>query len=640
MKKLFTLIIFTFLFTQLILSQTVIPALITTDQTWDASGNPYQITQNTYINPGIKVTVMPGVIIKATSANPTLMVGGELQMLGKKDTMITLDSFEISFENGSIGYNIISGKGAYFNYCTINGSGVAKTSIRVNKTNIKITNCNFSNSYYAIYCQTGSVNGFLIVDNCVFKNCNNPVYATGGYKSIFITNSEMYNAQNMYLYGKVFFEKNIVDGFSKIRLGIYRSSIVNCNTFKNSQYGVEVEFRRDLNENGLIKFTNNTLDSMGKYINLPMLSVRNLSSHDSTHASIFENNNFLNTMGITEKVVIYGNNSNVNNSDTFSFKSNYWGSTTVSDIESYIHDYKDDITLYATVDFSSYLSSKNTVCTSNNFPCNADFTYEVDGDSVTFTDKSTAGNSYDITWLYGNGQTGSGSVSGHKYATKGNYTACVVIYNISTLCYDTFCQTIVVDGDTSSCEAAFYLGVDTTNAYKLYVINTSKGVTSNTNYIWAFGDGKGSTLKTPSHTYSSNGKYQLCLTLVDTAANCYSTYCDTITVDSTGISGFSLEFIDESDLTGTEEIKSFEDLTVYPNPSTGEVFVKVNSISSENVELIVTNSMGQTVLIQNHFIPAGESAIQINMSEFSNGLYFIRLENKNTSGNSKVLLNK
>ena len=48
-------------------------------------------------------------------------------------------------------------------------------------------------------------------------------------------------------------------------------------------------------------------------------------------------------------------------------------------------------------------------------------------------------------------------------------------------------------------------------------------------WSWDFGDGTGSSIQNPSHTYSANGLYLVCLTISDNAGRS-ATYCDTINI--------------------------------------------------------------------------------------------------------------
>ncbi|MFY0644710.1 MAG: T9SS type A sorting domain-containing protein [Bacteroidia bacterium] len=195
---------------------------------------------------------------------------------------------------------------------------------------------------------------------------------------------------------------------------------------------------------------------------------------------------------------------------------------------------------------------------------------------------------------------------------------------------------------SSSCEALFYVAVDTTNTYNLYVINNSTGTTSTTSYYWTFGDGSSSTDSTPSHYYSSFGKYELCLTLTDSANNCISTYCDSIGLDSNGNllkqDGFNLQVFTEIELMGLEDMKTISSLNVYPNPSTGIIQLEYFLNTSENTSIHVFNSMGQLVNKQNHIGMVGENNIQFDFRHLPKGLYIIQVKSGNESTSKRIVI--
>lgn len=55
-------------------------------------------------------------------------------------------------------------------------------------------------------------------------------------------------------------------------------------------------------------------------------------------------------------------------------------------------------------------------------------------------------------------------------------------------------------------------------------------------WAWSFGDGATATGASPTHTYSSNGMYLVCLT-IQTTNGCSDTYCDTIDISCIGQTG-------------------------------------------------------------------------------------------------------
>lgn len=90
--------------------------------------------------------------------------------------------------------------------------------------------------------------------------------------------------------------------------------------------------------------------------------------------------------------------------------------------------------------------SKNSLCDTCTLPYpSADFSYSVNGLTVTFNNLSQNSNSW--TWDFGDGNTSTQQNPTHTYASYGDYTVCLYAHND---CYtDYICQTVSVLQDTS-----------------------------------------------------------------------------------------------------------------------------------------------------------------------------------------------
>ena len=60
------------------------------------------------------------------------------------------------------------------------------------------------------------------------------------------------------------------------------------------------------------------------------------------------------------------------------------------------------------------------------------------------------------------------------------------------------------------------------------------GAFSGYTYNWSFGDGANSTAFNPSHTYTTNGDYNVCLTVTNSGAGCADTVCEPLHVQACG----------------------------------------------------------------------------------------------------------
>ncbi len=334
---------------------------------------------------------------------------------------------------------------------------------------------------------------------------------------------------------------------------------------------------------------------------------------------------------------------------------------------SYLWDFGDGNTSTATSPTHSYVYSANTVtyvaclkvldssgavCDSfcryitvrgfNSTSCTASLDYTISGDTIVFTDSSASVNGHTAYW-YINGASYTGSTVTYVYNSTGAgyVSACLVINDSVANCWDSTCINIFMQSPRN-CQASFYVGLDTTNTYTIYIINNSTGTTAYTSYLWTFGDGDSSTLQNPTHDYDSFGLFNLCLTISD--SNCTSTYCDSIGLDSNGnllkLDGFKIIVVNEDDLTSVNDPEKVSKLNVYPNPSSGVVNLEFEATSSENARIQVIDAMGREVISQEKFVTGGNNEIELNLNEVSEGLYFIKINVGNYNACKRVLLSR
>lgn len=144
--------------------------------------------------------------------------------------------------------------------------------------------------------------------------------------------------------------------------------------------------------------------------------------------------------------------------------------------------------------------------------------------TVQFEDKSTLGDAplKTILWDFGDGNTIDAKNPKHTYRTDGEFDVSLLVTD-NNGCQDknTARKLIEVDripdlafkGDvTFACNAPLTVNFD----------NLSTKIKANDTYLWDFGDGSTSTQKSPSHTYTSLGEYDVTLT-VTTPSGCVNT---------------------------------------------------------------------------------------------------------------------
>lgn len=145
-----------------------------------------------------------------------------------------------------------------------------------------------------------------------------------------------------------------------------------------------------------------------------------------------------------------------------------------------------------------------------------------DNESMSFSNLSSGASGY--TWNFGdNSSTVSTASPSYTYGAAGSYTV-ELVATTSNACTDTFSSSVSV----YSLPTAAFTAADVCDGDQVSFSNGSSGASS---YSWSYGDGQGSSLSAPKHTYSNAGKYQVQLVAVS-ANNCKDTLSDSITVNA------------------------------------------------------------------------------------------------------------
>ena len=161
---------------------------------------------------------------------------------------------------------------------------------------------------------------------------------------------------------------------------------------------------------------------------------------------------------------------------------------------------------------------KNVVI-STYLPPAALFSYTGDP-TVDFTDLSTE-TPTSWFWDFGDGFTSTEQNPTHTFADNGTYYVCLTATN--AVGSNTSCQYVLIDTYTYAPVAAFtYFGDPT-----VYFVDFSTG--EPTSWFWDFGDGITSVEENPSHTYATNGTYNVCLTATNIVGS--NTVCQTIVIN-------------------------------------------------------------------------------------------------------------
>ena len=93
--------------------------------------------------------------------------------------------------------------------------------------------------------------------------------------------------------------------------------------------------------------------------------------------------------------------------------------------------------------------------------------------------------------------------------------------------------------------------------------------------------------------------------------------------------------------TDVDELNSLTDLTIYPNPVSNVAYVSFDIQGTENINLNVYNSLGEVVYtISNETLTEGKHTLEINTSQFVNGIYYINMNYGGKNYQEKIIVTK
>ncbi|HEX8515396.1 MAG TPA: PKD domain-containing protein [Bacteroidia bacterium] len=157
------------------------------------------------------------------------------------------------------------------------------------------------------------------------------------------------------------------------------------------------------------------------------------------------------------------------------------------------------------------------------------FTYTVDttnGD-VTFQG-APLGFNLEYVWNFGDGTFDSAAFATHNYPA-GSYNVCLTVSDNTGICSASACDTVIVNITPPSCNTTFTFNDNGSGNVSFQVAPFDFGM----DYTWDYGDGTTGTGAFSFHTFPAVGSYTVCLTAVDSATMCMSSFCDTVVLAAT-----------------------------------------------------------------------------------------------------------
>ena len=88
---------------------------------------------------------------------------------------------------------------------------------------------------------------------------------------------------------------------------------------------------------------------------------------------------------------------------------------------------------------------------------------------------------------------------------------------------------------------------------------------------------------------------------------------------------------------GTTSLTLDKAITVYPNPTSGKVNVSYTLTNNQPMTIEVTNSIG--AIVANKTVAGGFGVAELNLSDVTSGVYFVRLTNNGETTVKKLVVN-
>ncbi len=258
--------------------------------------------------------------------------------------------------------------------------------------------------------------------------------------------------------------------------------------------------------------------------------------------------------------------------------------------------------------------------------------------NMGFTDLSL-GTYTQLHWSFGDGTTSTLANPDHVYQTNGNFVVVLTINDsiAHTSCVSFFLDTLSITGVGSplACQAGFSVYYDSVNS-SVNVINSSIG--SNLTYSWNFGDGSSSNLQFPTHSYTTNGPFNLCVT-IDDDNGCIDTFCDSISNQGVWFraSGFDLN-VKGAEPNSMTNVDLSQNLNIYPNPVHDEVHIELTNWPTNGVKIVIRDVSGKQVFTREVAPVSDQETISINTSKWAKGTYFIKVGDGVNVGIEKMVM--
>lgn len=230
----------------------------------------------------------------------------------------------------------------------------------------------------------------------------------------------------------------------------------------------------------------------------------------------------------------------------------------------------------------------------------AGFDYNITGDTLHFY-STTRSNYADFNWFIDNTNVSQKESFRYKISGKGNYN---VVQKVTNICYDPdSISTIIYVCPPPIAQMTFDIHDDKSVTFQNQSLRAAY-------YEWIFSDGTSDTNTNPIHQFDSVKAYIVCLLAKNDCG--IDTFCRVV----------------ETKTNGLENTISKQIITIYPNPTTGQVNIQ----AEKGFSLFIYDSQGK--LVESFVTPSNHKHID----HLETGFYFMELKFKESVEVRKVLV--
>jgi len=79
-------------------------------------------------------------------------------------------------------------------------------------------------------------------------------------------------------------------------------------------------------------------------------------------------------------------------------------------------------------------------------------------------------------------------------------------------------------------------------------------------------------------------------------------------------------------------------VNIFPNPADNQLNVSFNAVNNASLDISLTDISGRVIVKENHNTSIGENKILVDLSEYTTGIYFLKIADGNSSMDFKVVV--